>query len=217
MTLLSTVLCLALIAYPVLCIIFTKKLSVTAIVAIGLGIESFYSIPWFVMNYFKLYERPLGSKTFIAFLPHVNSVSCMSSILQWMCNISGVIVILSLVLLYVPGWIALAPDAVILQAQDVLPSIVLVSLICYNTLIGVGLYLATVDLRKIYSKNLPSRQTTAVYKVIDSIFRFLPLAELPILILPVVRSASLIPSIEKMSDLVRLNMTAFTEEEEDDF
>ena len=181
---------------------------------ICLGIEWFYSLPLFVIYYYKFYERPLESKTFIAFLPHFNVVSIMSSWLQVLCNIACVALVLSGILLFTSSWLSIMPEVIVLNAQNYLPTILVISFIIYNVLVGVGLYIATVEVKTKFNDSLPPVHHKGVLALVHDIIRYLPYVEVALLSLPMIRSASLILSIENMQTLCRLNYSAYTKFDE---
>lgn len=210
-TLFSTIVILLIIIYAIFCIIFTKSLSPKVILALCLGIEWFYSLPLFVIYYYKFYERPLGSKTFIAFLPHFNVVSIMSSWLQVLSNIACFILLVSTLLLFTSSWLSIMPDFIVLNAQNYLPTIIVISFIIYNILVGIGLYIATVEIKNKFNESLVPVHHKGIFAILHDIIRYLPYIEVALLSLPMIRSASLILSIENMQTLCRLNYSAFTE------
>lgn len=214
-TILSTLLVLAIISYAVLCSMFSSKIPMQWVVLIVCFIELFYSVPLFILNYFKVYDRDLGRNSYLAFIPHVNYTLCMGTVMQIISHIIMVLFIISLALTFTSSWLSLMPDTFVLQSQDIMPVVCVSLFVIYNAILGLGLYITTVDVRKIYSVNLPSQQTKGFLKFIDTIFRYLPLIELPILLLPLIRSVSLIGSIDKMKGLIDLGLTAFTSAEED--
>lgn len=202
---------ISVILYTALCLKLNASIPPQYIALIAILVELFYATPLCVINYFKLYERPLGNKTFIAFLPHLNYISCMSGLMQVICTVLLVVSLLLIGLLFSSGWIALMPDDFILNYQDYMTTILVASVTIYNIFIGIGLYQVTIDVRKIYNKNLPSVEAKGIYKTIDTISSYLPFAEFPILALPLLRSISMFGTIAKMEDLNRLQYSAFTE------
>lgn len=214
-TIISTLLVLAIISYAILCSMYSSKIPMQWVALIVCFIELFYSVPLFILNYFKLYDRDLGKNSYLAFVPHLNYTLCMGTVLQILSHVTLVLMLLSFALTFTSGWLSIMPDTFVLQSQDLMPTLCIILFVFYNAIVGLGLYIATVDIRKIHSVNLPSQQTKGFFRFIDTVFRYLPLVELPILLLPLIRTASLIGSIDKMKGLVDLGLTAFTSADED--
>ena len=94
---LGSVMILLFLSFTAFSLLYVGKIDIKILLYLGLVVEVFYAMPRVVIGFHRLYAQPLGSKTFLAFIPHLNYVICLNKVLFILCNIlAGLFVIFAL-------------------------------------------------------------------------------------------------------------------------
>lgn len=202
--------------YTVACIFYVDKIELKYLLAIGVLIEIFYFVPVADIKYHRLYNQNLGNKTFLAFIPHVNYVLCMNKAFFILSNAIFALIVAVVLLIAFPSWLNIMPNKIVFLFSDYMVNVTVVLVILYNTVVGLGLYILSIDVNKIYTKHFPRLNSKGVYHLVEILYRLIPFLDLVLYIVPVARSISLTQLNDKMITLSKCGIDAYTDLEEED-
>lgn len=212
---LGSIMILLFLSFTAFSLLYVGKIDIKILLYLGLVVEVFYAMPRVVIGFHRLYAQPLGAKTFLAFIPHLNYVICLNKVLFVLCNILAGLFVIFALLLSIPSWLSLMPNKFVYLFSDYSTSFIVVLTLVYNLFIGIGVYSISVEVNKIYARNFPSIEQKGILKLLQFIVRSIPFLELVVLIVPIARSISLFQINDKMDSLDKCGINAFTEIEEE--
>lgn len=200
LTIITAVSLAALLIYTVACIKLTKHINPVVVLILLSMIEYLYVLPNLILKFYKAENADIGNNI-KAWIPHYGATLIMNPIFAWISHIMIIglgIICLSMVF---PVWTKIFGDGLVLTYQYSGPRIAVFALFFYFIATGLGLYVATADIKILFNKAFPSMKADGVMGIFATIYRIIPWLEIVLWMLPIVRLVPEFMILDKLNSL----------------
>ena len=205
LTIITAVSLILLLVYTVVCIKYTKNINPVILIVILSLIEFAYVLPNVIIKFYRAENCKLENK-WTAFIPHYGATLIMNPIFAWISH--GLIISLAVICLAMafPVWTNIFGDTFVLMFPYYAPKIAVVLLFAYFVATGLGLYIATADIKILFNKAFPSMKGEGIAEILAKVYRIIPWLEILLWMLPVVRIIAEFLILDKLNSLDLCNM-----------